>query len=64
MGNGKTVLEEGLRLRQWLVDRLEAHPILATVAVGSLFAACFAFLFWYVVFSGLSSSAEFIYSTF
>lgn len=62
--NGKAVSGEGPSLRQRLVDLLAAHPILATVVVGLFFAACFALLFWYVVFSGLSSSAEFIYSTF
>lgn len=44
-----------------LIDR---HPVIATLIGAVLVCACLLVLFWFVVFSGLSSSADFIYNNF
>lgn len=46
--------------RVWLAG----HAVATFAVVALLFFVCLALLFWYLVFSGLSSSAEFIYSNF
>lgn len=40
------------------------HKLAAGVGVGAIALAIFCLIFWFSVFSGLSSSADFIYSTF
>lgn len=51
-----------------LLDRASAwlwqHEALAFVVIALAVVACFALTIWFVVFSGLASSAELIYSQF
>lgn len=42
----------------------EKHAILVGVIVATVVAACLLFLLWFVVFSGLSASADFLYAQF
>lgn len=43
---------------------IDRHPAIATLVGAMLVCACLLVLFWFVVFSGLSSSADFIYNHF
>lgn len=43
---------------------LVAHPILTTVGLTVFVFVALVALLWYTVFSGLASSADFIYSNF
>ena len=43
---------------------IDRHPILATIVLAAFVCACLLVLFWFVVFSGLSGSADFIYAQF
>lgn len=41
-----------------------AHPLIAGIACTVLIAGTVALIFWFTNFSGLSSSADFVYSKF
>lgn len=43
---------------------IDAHPILAMLVFACLVCCCLLVLFWFVVFSGLSSTADFVYNHF
>ena len=43
---------------------IENHPVWATLVFAAFVCVCLLVLFWFVVFSGLSSSADFIYAQF
>jgi hypothetical protein len=43
---------------------VEQHPVCATLCVAIIVFALLSVTFWFVVFSGISSSADFIYSHF
>ncbi|MDD6651548.1 MAG: hypothetical protein PUE49_05040 [Eggerthellales bacterium] len=51
-----------LRDKAW--ELLQAHPALTLVLLALVVAGTLALTFWFVVFSGLASSADFIYSQF
>lgn len=44
----------------WFSD----HPLLKGAAVSVLVATCLVVLLWFTVFSGMSSTADFIYAQF
>lgn len=43
---------------------LVAHPVLTTIGLSVFVFLALSALLWYTVFSGLASSADFIYSNF
>lgn len=43
---------------------LDQHSVLSLVIVALVVLACLVLLFWFIVFSGLSSTADFIYAGF
>lgn len=48
------------RCANWVYD----HKIVGGVGIGVIALAIFCLIFWFSIFSGLSSSADFIYSKF
>lgn len=50
--------------KEALATFMEAHPGVAAILLGILVCACLCLLVWFIAFSGLSSSADFIYSHF
>lgn len=51
-------------LKECIPDFIERHQLLGGAVVALLVAGVFGATFWFTVFSGLSSSADFIYSQF
>ena len=51
-----------------LADRIEsfarAHGVLSGIVIGALVFGVLALVFWFTLFSGISSSADFIYAQF
>lgn len=41
-----------------------AHKVVSGIGIGVIALAVFCLIFWFSIFSGLSSSADFIYSKF
>lgn len=52
------------KLSEFASRFIDRHPIIAIIIVALFVCACLLVLFWFVVFSGLSSSADFIYNHF
>lgn len=48
------------RCADWVYD----HKVIAGAGIGVIALAIFGLIFWFSIFSGLSSSADFIYSKF
>ena len=59
---------ESTEKRLSLADRIEAfgqaHGMVAGIVVGTLVFCVLALVFWFTLFSGISSSADFIYAQF
>lgn len=51
-------------LMQKCANWVYAHKVLSAIGVGIIALAIFCLIFWFSIFSGLSSSADFIYSKF
>lgn len=43
---------------------IDRHPVFATLVLAMFVCGCLLVLFWFVVFSGLSQTADFIYAKF
>lgn len=52
------------KVKEFVSAFIENHPVWATLTLAAFVCACLLVLFWFVVFSGLSSSADFIYAQF
>lgn len=53
---------QGIKLK--FAKAFSEHPFLLGATCAFAVIACVCLLFWYIAFSGISSSAEFIYSNF
>lgn len=52
------------KVKEFVASFIESHPVIAMLVLAAFVCACLLVLFWFVVFSGLSSSADFIYAQF
>lgn len=56
--------DEPQSIKLKLAKTFSDHPFLLGTTCAFTVIACACLLFWYIAFSGISSSAEFIYSNF
>lgn len=52
------------RIKAALDRFIDRHTAIATLLFAAFVCVCLLVLFWFVVFSGLSSTADFIYAQF
>lgn len=58
MREAKQTAEERLR------NMAARHPWRSLIVLVAIVLGCFVLMFWFVVFSGLSSTADFVYAGF
>lgn len=52
------------KIKDKLAAFIDQHPVIAMLGLALFVCVCLLVLFWFVVFSGISSTADFIYAQF